>query len=115
MQNAECRVARQGRGTDAAQQAIRIIFAEIIVVSMGACWCLAGCSKMKNTSARRLLQRNAQWGAGDMAMVAGIIYSIQQQKPLNEALAFGPCGTAATMNEGTQLFDKEDVLKLSGK
>jgi 6-phosphofructokinase 2 len=38
---------------------------------------------------------------------------LQQQKSLKEVIAFGvACGSAATMNTGTQLFKKEDVEKL---
>jgi 6-phosphofructokinase 2 len=51
-------------------------------------------------------------GAGD-SMVSGIIYMLQQDRTLKEAIEFGvACGSAATMNEGTQLFHKEDALHL---
>lgn len=97
---------------DAAQQAIRDGFAEIIVVSMGPAGAWLVAQDEKHFCEAPAAEKKSTVGAGD-SMVAGIIYSIQQQKPLNEALAFGvACGTAATMNEGTQLFDKEDVLKL---
>jgi 6-phosphofructokinase 2 len=51
-------------------------------------------------------------GAGD-SMVAGMAYMLHQKKSLKEVLAFGvACGTAATMNPGTQLFKKEDAIQL---
>ena len=51
-------------------------------------------------------------GAGD-SMVAGITYSLQKQLSLKEAIRFGvACGSAATMNHGTQLFHKADAEKL---
>jgi 6-phosphofructokinase 2 len=51
-------------------------------------------------------------GAGD-SMVAGITYSLQKNIDLHNALRFGvACGSAATMNDGTQLFNKEDAEKL---
>jgi 6-phosphofructokinase 2 len=51
-------------------------------------------------------------GAGD-SMVAGIIYSLNAGKGLEEALQFGvACGTATTMRPGTELFHKTDAEKL---
>lgn len=48
-------------------------------------------------------------GAGD-SMVAGIIHSLLLQKSLEEALKFGvACGTAATLNEGTELCHAADA------
>jgi 6-phosphofructokinase 2 len=36
-------------------------------------------------------------------------YALAQNKPLKEVLRWGvACGSAATMNEGTQLFKLED-------
>jgi 6-phosphofructokinase 2 len=38
---------------------------------------------------------------------------LQQKESLKQALNFGvACGTAATMNEGTQLFNVEDAERL---
>jgi 6-phosphofructokinase 2 len=46
-------------------------------------------------------------------MLAGITYMLQQHQPLQQVINFGvACGSAATMNEGTQLFKIEDVHKL---
>jgi 6-phosphofructokinase 2 len=51
-------------------------------------------------------------GAGD-SMVAGITYQLQRGASLREALQFGvACGSAATMNEGSQLFKAEDARRL---
>jgi len=48
-------------------------------------------------------------GAGD-CMVAGIVLQLAGNKSLTEAVQYGvACGTAATMNPGTQLCSKEDV------
>lgn len=97
---------------DAAQQAIRDGFAEIVVVSMGAAGAWLISRDEKHFCEAPVVEKKSTVGAGD-SMVAGIIYMLQQQKPLKEALAFGvACGTAATMNEGTRLFDKEDAYIL---
>ena len=58
------------------------------------------------------MERKSTVGAGD-SMVAGITYMFSQNASPEEALRFGVCcGSAATMNEGTQLFDKKDVYTL---
>lgn len=56
--------------------------------------------------------RKSTVGAGD-SMVAGIIYSLVNGNSLDQALQYGvACGTAATMNAGTELCHKEDADRL---
>ena len=51
-------------------------------------------------------------GAGD-SMVCGIVWAISENKSLKEVIRWGvDCGSAATMNEGTQLFKQEDAQRL---
>lgn len=51
-------------------------------------------------------------GAGD-SMVAGIVYGLSKNWNWQDTLSFGvACGAAATLNEGTQLCQKEDVERL---
>jgi 6-phosphofructokinase 2 len=51
-------------------------------------------------------------GAGD-SMVAGIVYGLSKNWNWKDTLSYGvACGTAATLNEGTQLCQKEDVERL---
>jgi 6-phosphofructokinase 2 len=46
-------------------------------------------------------------------MVAGFVLSLSQGKTLEDALKYGiACGTAATMNPGTELCNKNDADKL---
>jgi 6-phosphofructokinase 2 len=99
---------------NAAQQAIADGFAEIIVVSMGpdGAWLVS--SAERHFVAAPPVEKKSTVGAGD-SMVAGITYSLQKNLTLKDAIRFGvACGSAATMNEGTQLFKKEDVEKLYG-
>jgi 6-phosphofructokinase 2 len=43
-------------------------------------------------------------------MVAGMALSFSQNKSMEEAVRYGvACGTAATMNPGTELCGKEDA------
>lgn len=99
---------------NAAQQAIADGFAEIIVVSMGpdGAWLVS--STERHFVAAPPVEKKSTVGAGD-SMVAGITYSLQKNLSLQDAIRFGvACGSAATMNEGTQLFKKEDVERLYG-
>ena len=51
-------------------------------------------------------------GAGD-SMVGGMVWALSQNKNLKEVIRWGvACGSAATMNEGTQLFKLEDANRL---
>ena len=46
-------------------------------------------------------------------MVAGMTYKLSQGADMRDVVRFGiACGTAATMNRGTQLFNPSDVEKL---
>ncbi len=96
----------------AAQQAIHDGFAELIAVSMGpeGAWLIS--EHEKHFAKAPQVEKKSTVGAGD-SMVAGITYMLQQNKPLEEVIRFGvACGSAATMNDGTQLFKKEDAERL---
>jgi 6-phosphofructokinase 2 len=54
-------------------------------------------------------------GAGD-SMVAGLTYQLYQNASLRDTLKLGlACGTAATLQQGTKLFDPEIAWKLYKK
>ncbi|WMJ74326.1 1-phosphofructokinase family hexose kinase [Cytophagaceae bacterium ABcell3] len=58
------------------------------------------------------VKKKSTVGAGD-SMVAGMVHQISLGKSHLEAVQFGvACGTAATMNPGTELFRKHDVENL---
>lgn len=100
---------------DAAHQVVKEGYAEIVVVSMGPSGAWLVTATERYFAAAPLVEKKSTVGAGD-SMVAGIIHSIQKGMSLEQALRFGvACGTAATMNEGTQLFKKADVEKLYAK
>ncbi|MES2874818.1 MAG: 1-phosphofructokinase family hexose kinase [Bacteroidota bacterium] len=85
---------------------------EVIVVSMGA----QGAYLVTNTIAEQVLapaiKKLSTVGAGD-SMVAGMVYSLARGKSLQEMVRMGiACGTAATMNPGTELFKMDDADKL---
>jgi 6-phosphofructokinase 2 len=59
-----------------------------------------------------VVKRLSTVGAGD-CMVAGVILSLSRGMDLKEAMKYGvACGTAATLNPGTELCKPEDVEKL---
>jgi 6-phosphofructokinase 2 len=97
---------------NAALQVIKKGHCEVMVVSMGAAGAMLVTNKMFERIQVPIVKKVSTVGAGD-SMVAGMARMLEQKKSLNEMIRFGvACGTAATMNPGTQLFKKEDVLKL---
>ena len=97
---------------DAAQQLIQNGYAEIVVVSMGAEGAWLVCKDEKHWVTAPSVEKKSTVGAGD-SMVAGIVFALQKNLSLKEALQWGvACGSAATMNSGTQLFNKEDAFQV---
>jgi len=97
---------------DAAQQAVFDGFSEMVIVSMGAEGAWLVTKDEKHFTAAPSIKKRSTVGAGD-SMVAGMVFMLQHQRSLKEVVSFGvACGTAATMNEGTKLFNKEDAEHL---
>lgn len=86
--------------------------AEVVVVSLGAEGAiLVSKDKTEFVNAPKA-EKKSTVGAGD-SMVGGMVWALSLNKSLKEVIQWGVCcGTAATMNEGTQLFKKEDAEKL---
>lgn len=86
--------------------------AEIIVVSLGAQGAILVTKDAMEFVKAPKVENKSTVGAGD-GMVGGMVWALSQNKTLKEVIQWGvSCGTAATMNEGTQLFKKEDAEKL---
>ncbi len=82
---------------------------EVIVISMGEDGAMMVTNKETVMICPPHVERNSTVGAGD-SMVAGILYYLSLGKTIVEAVQFGvACGTAATMNTGTELCNKKDV------
>lgn len=87
---------------------------KVMVVSMGAAGAMLVTNEMAKIYRPPQVKRKSTVGAGD-SMVAGIVYYLSKGKVLHEAVQYGvACGTAATMNTGTELCKKEDADKLYG-
>lgn len=95
-----------------ARQIINTGKCEVMVVSMGK----AGAMLVTTNETFRItppeVERKSTVGAGD-SMVAGIVLSLSKGWPLLRAVQYGvACGTAATMNPGTELCRLNDVERL---
>lgn len=97
---------------DAAQEVIAKGGCEVMVVSMGPTGALLATKDGCRQFAAPSVKKQTTVGAGD-SMVAGLVWWLQSGQSLEEAVRFGiACGTAATINKGTQLFTKADALRL---
>ncbi len=96
----------------AARRLIAEDYATIIVTSMGSTGAWLVSDNEDFFCPAPFVKRFSTVGAGD-SMVAGMVYMLKKKASLEDTLRFGvACGTAATMNEGTKLFDKNDAFRL---
>lgn len=85
---------------------------ETMVISMGAEGAMLVTKDITQIIKPPDVKRKSTVGAGD-SMVAGIVYYLSMGKSIIEATKFGvACGTAATMNSGTELCKKYDADNL---
>jgi len=97
---------------DAAQALLGRGGVEHIVVSMGPSGALAISKEDCRRIPAPVVRKRSTVGAGD-SMIAGISWKLQEGASFLDAVRFGvACGTAATMNAGSQLFRKEDAFRL---
>lgn len=97
---------------DAAQAAIAKGYCEVMVISMADKGALMVTREASISIPAPTVNVLSTVGAGD-SMVAGMVWMLEQKKTFIEIACFGvACGTAATMNAGTQLFRKEDAFRL---
>lgn len=97
---------------DAAKQIIDQGKCEIVVVSLGAQGALLVTKKEVKHIPAPPVQKKTTVGAGD-SMVAGMVWALHQGKSPREMAQLGvACGSAATLNQGTELFHQKDVDRL---
>ncbi|MDQ3393832.1 MAG: 1-phosphofructokinase family hexose kinase [Bacteroidota bacterium] len=95
-----------------AKQLIYKNNSKVVVVSMGAAGAMLISDERTEHIPAPPVHKKSTVGAGD-SMVAGMVYSLSQGNGHSEMVKFGvACGTAATMNVGTELFFKKDVENL---
>lgn len=97
------------RVDEAAREVINKGKCEVVVVSMGAAGAMLVTENLAMHIMPPAVKIKSTVGAGD-SMLAGIVLSLAQNKSIEEAAQYGvACGTAATMNAGTELCRKEDA------
>jgi 6-phosphofructokinase 2 len=85
---------------------------QVVVVSLGPAGAMLVSKDVNKYVSAPLVKKKSTVGAGD-SMVAGMVWALTQNKSLEEMIQLGvACGTAATLNEGTELCRKEDVDQL---
>ena len=97
---------------EAAKKIIAKGGAEIVVVSLGPQGAVLVTKEEYEFVPAPNVAKKSTVGAGD-SMVGGMVWALSQNKNLKEVIRWGvACGSAATMNEGTQLFKFEDANRL---
>ncbi|MGV3507825.1 MAG: 1-phosphofructokinase family hexose kinase [Sphingobacteriaceae bacterium] len=97
---------------EAAQELIQAGKAEVIVVSLGPQGAYLITNEIKEHIPAPTVKKLSTVGAGD-SMVAGMVSVLANGGTYSEMVRLGvACGSAATMNSGTQLFKKEDAQRL---
>ncbi len=97
---------------DAARSLISKGRCEVIVVSMGEKGAYLVTSSLSEHVRAPKVEKLSTVGAGD-CMVGGMVHALVKGKDLREMLRMGiACGTAATMNPGTELFKRKDAENL---
>lgn len=85
---------------------------EVVVVSLGAQGALLVTREGFEHIPAPMVKKQSTVGAGD-SMVGGMVWALSNGKSYVEMAQIGvACGTAATMNQGTELFHAQDVWKL---
>jgi 6-phosphofructokinase 2 len=101
-----------GEAYIAARQIIEKGNCDVIVVSMGRAGAILITKETVMKYSLPPVKIKSTVGAGD-SMVAGIVLKLSKGKNLDEAVRYGvACGTAATMNAGTELCKLKDVKTL---
>lgn len=97
---------------DAARSVLMSGRCEVLMVSRGAAGALLVTRDLHENIPAPTVRKQSTVGAGD-SMVGGMVYQLSRGSTLEEMARFGvACGTAATMNPGTHLFNKEDAERL---
>lgn len=98
---------------DAALSIIHQGKCEVVVVSLGPQGALLVTREGFEHIPAPTVKKQSTVGAGD-SMVAGMVWALSVGKSFHEMAQWGvACGSAATMNRGTQLFDLADARRLA--
>jgi 6-phosphofructokinase 2 len=96
----------------AAREVLAQYSVDAMLVSLGADGALLVAKDQLVRIKPPSVERQSTVGAGD-SMVAGLVWQLSNGSDLRQAAGYGvACGTAATLNPGTQLCRKEDADKI---
>ena len=99
----------------AGKEIIAKKFCEVLLVSLGERGAMLFTKDRELKVSSPTVEKKSTVGAGD-SMVAGFVLSLSQGKTFEDSLRYGvACGTAATMNSGTELCKKKDADALFQK
>lgn len=99
---------------DAAMSIIERGKCQVVVVSLGGDGAFFATQGFSEHIKAPPVEKRSTVGAGD-SMVAGMVYGCEKKLDLRHMVRMGiACGSAATMNPGTELFKRSDVEKLYG-
>lgn len=97
---------------DAALKIIHEGKCEVVVVSLGPQGALLVTRDGFEHIPAPMVKKQTTVGAGD-SMIAGMVWALEAGKSFREMAQIGvACGSAATMNAGTELFQAADVWRL---
>lgn len=97
---------------DAALEFVNAGKCEVMVVSLGASGALLVTKDLVEHIVPPPVKKLSTIGAGD-SMVAGMAWKLDNGSSYSDMCRFGvACGTAATMNSGSQLFNVEDANRI---
>lgn len=97
---------------DAALEIIKQGKCEVVVVSLGPQGALLVTRDGFEHIPAPTVPKQSTVGAGD-SMVAGMVWALSEGKNFREMAQWGvACGSAATMNQGTELFHAADAKRL---
>lgn len=97
---------------DVAREVIATGGCQVVVASMGQAGAMLVTKDYEELITSPVVKKKSTVGAGD-SMVAGMVHALSKDWPLEEAARYGvACGTAATMNAGTELSNPADVERL---
>ena len=97
---------------DAARLLIEKGQCEIVVVSLGAQGAMLVTREIVKHIPAPPVKKQTTVGAGD-SMVAGMVWTMNQGKTPVEMVQMGvACGSAATLNRGTDLFERNEAERL---
>ncbi|ARK09826.1 1-phosphofructokinase family hexose kinase [Fibrella sp. ES10-3-2-2] len=97
---------------EAATTLIRAGKCEVVVVSLGPRGAVLVTGEGHEFIQAPPVKKKGTVGAGD-SLVGGMVYALSQGQPYADMIRLGvACGTAATLNPGTELFQKADADRL---